>query len=193
MNAYDFVHLAFLAVGGEIHGKTLLQKRIYFLGVLTDSLDDLGYRAHYYGPYSDDVANAVGRLTALGFVDRNVVGGGAANEFGGEVARHDYRLNDDGQTIARRKASQHGEFMTKLRAAADKLKAAGECDYMKLSVAAKTHYMLKSKDRATMSELVRVAKRFGWVVNEQQIQKAGEYLGQLGLVQVVSDETDTRN
>ena len=65
IDAYDFVHLALYTVGGEIKGKTLLQKTVYFLGVLTDSIDQLAYRAHFYGPYSQDVVDACSRLRAL--------------------------------------------------------------------------------------------------------------------------------
>lgn len=51
MNTRDFVALTLREAGGEICGKTKLQKLLYFVGVLTDCLDELGYRAHFYGPY----------------------------------------------------------------------------------------------------------------------------------------------
>lgn len=188
MNAYDFVHLGFLVVGGEIHGKTKLQKTMYFLGLLTDSLEELGYRAHYYGPYSEEVADAVGRLVALRFVDRNVVGGGAVNELGFEVARYDYRLNDDGRAVAERKAKRDPDFTTRLRDAAGRLRSAGDLDYMKLSVAAKTYFMLEGKKQATMGELVKQARRFGWQVTEKEVSDAGAYLARLQLVEVVAGD-----
>ena len=74
MSPYDFVHLSFLAVGDEIHGRTKLQKTVYFLGVLSNKLSELGYRPHFYGPYSDAVASSVNRLKSLGFVIENTVG-----------------------------------------------------------------------------------------------------------------------
>ena len=76
MNAYDFVHLAMVALGGEIKGKTKLQKTIYFMGVMSGSLRDLGYQAHFYGPFSADVADAVGRLKSVGFVHETSEGTG---------------------------------------------------------------------------------------------------------------------
>ena len=57
MDVKDFVQLSLLAMGGQIQGKTNVQKKVYFLGLITDCLDDLGYRAHFYGPYSDEVAD----------------------------------------------------------------------------------------------------------------------------------------
>ncbi len=89
MNAYDFVHLTLFAYNGELQGRTKLQKTVYFLGVFTESLDDLGYRPHYYGPYSAAVADAVSRLKALGFVMEYTLGSGAVGAGGFEIARHD--------------------------------------------------------------------------------------------------------
>ncbi len=187
MNAYDFVHLAFLAFGKEVQGKTMLQKLVYFLGVLTGSLEELGYRAHYYGPYSDEVSDAVQRLVALRFVDVNTVGGGAVNDLGFEVARYDYRLNEPGRSIAKLKAQRHPEMMKRLEREAKKLEQATCMGYMKLSVAAKTHFMLGKKNRATMSDMVQLAKKFGWNVTENEVREAGEFLAELGLVEVVAD------
>jgi uncharacterized protein YwgA len=56
MDAKDFVTLTLLIADGEIRGKTKLQKMVYFYGLMTSQLNELGYRAHFYGPYSDDVA-----------------------------------------------------------------------------------------------------------------------------------------
>ena len=134
IDAYDFVHLALLAVGGEIRGKTKLQKTVYFLGVLTDSVDQLGYRAHYYGPYSQEVANACSRLRSLGFVDQNLCGGGTVGESGFEVGRYDFRLTDTGRAVAALKARKYAELEEGLNRAAGKLKDAGEINYMKMEI-----------------------------------------------------------
>lgn len=185
INAYDFVHLGLLAVGVEIKGKTKLQKTVYFLGVLTNSVDQLGYRAHYFGPYSQDVANACSRLRSLGFVDQKVCGGGTVGESGFEVARHDFFLTEDGRTVAILKARKYVVLTEALNKAVKKLNDAGEIDYMKMSIAAKIVYMLERKERATEGELVKVAQRFGWKVTEDEVSKAGQYLQKLGLVEVV--------
>jgi uncharacterized protein YwgA len=188
MNAYDFVHLALYALGGSIRGKTKLQKTIYFLGVLTDSLDELGFRPHFYGPYSAEVAGAVDRLRALGFVDQDVVGGGAVDEAGFEVARYDFRLNKDGKQMAQTKAGQHPEEWKRIKNAADVLKKVGEPDYVKLSIAAKTYFMLgERKEEVTRaSELVALASRFGWSVTADQIREAAHFLESLKLVRLVN-------
>jgi uncharacterized protein YwgA len=183
MDANDFVLLALRAMGGEIRGKTKLQKTVYFLGLMTGHLDDLGYRAHFYGPYSEQVADAANRLKSVGFVDRSVAGIGAVDRFGFEVCRTDFALNDDGKQIAEDKAAASPRFWRKLQEAAEVLQNAGDSDYMKLSVAAKTYFMLgEKKGKATMGELVEVANRFGWKVSKGQVQQAAKYLSKLGLV-----------
>lgn len=185
MEAYEFVQLTLLAMGGEIKGKTKLQKTVYFLGLMTGCLDDLGYRAHFYGPYSDDVAEAINRMKTIGAVDQNVRGGGAVNRSGFEVCRYDFTLNDEGRELAEETARQNCEFYKSLFEAAKAFSDIGDLDYMQLSIAAKTYFMLGEKrGRATHAELTKLARRFGWEVTPDQITDAARYLSQLGLVEL---------
>lgn len=183
MNPVDFVHLALLAVGGEIKGSTKLQKTIYFLGVLTDKLDDLGYRPHFYGPYSEVVADAVDQLKSLGFVDREVRGGVGVDERGFEVCRFDHRLTPDGRAVAEGDRRRHQDLWIKLENAGELLKRAPNIDYVKLSVAAKTYFMLgERRGNANLEELTNLAKKFGWSVTPQEVREAARYLEKLNLV-----------
>ena len=183
MNANDFVLLAIYAMGGEIRGKTKLQKTVYFLGLMTGQLDDLGYRAHFYGPYSDEVADAANRLKAVGFIDQSAAGAGSVDRFGFEVSRTDFALIEDGKEIAEAKIAVLPNFWKKLHRAAGVLREAGDLDYMKLSIAAKTYFMLgKKKGKATMAELAELAKQFGWKVTTEQVKDAAQYLNKLDLV-----------
>lgn len=183
MDPYDFVQLALLAAGGEIKGKTKLQKTMYFLGVITGHLEDLGYRPHFYGPYSEDVGDAVDRLVSVGFVDKEIRGGTAVNELGFEIYRYDFRLNADGKAVARAKANKYPKLWKKLSEAAALLKRAPNLDYIRLSVAAKTYFMLgEKKAPATMTELADLAKQFGWSVTAPQVRDAAKYLSTLNLV-----------
>ena len=60
--------------------------------------------------------------------------------------------------------------------------AAGNLDYVKLSVVAKTYFLLNQRGRpATEVELRNLAKHFGWDVKEEQIFAAAGYLEKLGL------------
>jgi len=187
MKTYDFVQMSLLAMGGTIEGKTKLQKTVYLLGVLTDCSEELGYRAYFYGPYSGEVATAIDRLRALGFVDQRVASGGAYDAAGFEVARYDYQLNEQGERAAEAKKKQYLQQWEILSAAADRLNSAGEIGYMKLSIAAKTHFMLGQEQRpATEQELAALASRFGWGVTADQVAEAAKYLEKLGLVEIVA-------
>lgn len=185
MKAYDFVHLALHAIGGKIQGRTKLQKTVYFLGVMTDHLEELGYGAHYYGPYSPQVAQAADRLVSLGFVDLSVSGGGATDPRGFEVARYDYELNDEGKRVAEQKKERFPEEWRKITVAAEKLRARGEQHYMSLSIAAKIEFMLgKNQGKATLKELSEYAQKFGWAVSPDEARDAARFLKELDLVKL---------
>jgi uncharacterized protein YwgA len=184
MTTYDFVHLTFLALDGKIDGKTKLQKTVYLLGVATGREDELGYRAHFYGPYSDDVAAAVERLKTLGFLEQTVSGVGAFDSRGFEVARHDYRLNEAGKKMAEVKATRWPNEWIKLEGAVAVMRALLAQDYMKLSIAAKTWFLLRKKGHATMSDIQSLAPKFGWSVTADQIKEAAQLLKGANLVKL---------
>jgi uncharacterized protein YwgA len=182
MKAYDFVHLVLLAAGGRIQGRTKLQKVVYFAGVLTDMLEELGYRAHYYGPYSASVTAALEELRSLGFLDQRVTGGGSIDPAGFEVARYDYNLTDDGIQIGREKAALRPKAWSRILHAVEKLQNADVSDYLKLSMAAKAYFLLnRAREPVTVEKLVEMCQRFGWRVSPNQIAEASKWLKDLEL------------
>lgn len=176
MNVDDFVQLVMLSYVDGIQGKTKLQKTVYFLGELSGVDLLLGYHAHYFGPFSEDVADAISRMKALGLIDQTITG------F--ENARYDFRLNDDGRKVAELKKAMHDDRWCEICEAKEKLTKAGDLDYKKLSVAAKVHYMLDRREGATANELKTAARRFGWNVIEEDVVDAGKFLNRLGLVEI---------
>src|SRR5690349_13610334 len=106
IETYDFVHLSLVALGGEVEGKTKLQKLIYFIAVLNNCAGDIGYRPHYYGPYSSEVADAIDLMLAQRFVTQSRVGGISVDAFGFEKSRTDYRLTQDGKEIGKKLAAR---------------------------------------------------------------------------------------
>ena len=101
ITARDFLLLAYEAFGGKFDGKTILQKRLFFLSVIVAG-DDLGYKPHYYGPYSSQVTEANSDLKSLGLVEEAVTKYGTDNR-GFEVMRSDFKLTKAGQGIPNRK------------------------------------------------------------------------------------------
>ena len=187
MDLRDFVALTLLAAGGEVQGKTKLQKLVYFIGVLTDQLDTLGYRAHFYGPYSDEVGHAVGQLRAIGAVDQNETDWGY-DRRGFEVKRYDYRLNPAGQRYAEDLARRNPELWGRIERAHGLYRNAGDLDYMALSIAAKTYFLLgQRKGKSSMHDLAGLAPKFGWSVSAEQIKDAAKYLAKLDLVELTNN------
>ena len=101
VNPRQFVLLVLEAAGGEIPGKTYFQKLCFFVGVKAGN-SALGYRPHYYGPYSDSVASEISFLKSAGFVSERQRGSGFPDSAGWEVTRFDYSITDDGKAVVRR-------------------------------------------------------------------------------------------
>ncbi|MBI3910900.1 MAG: hypothetical protein HY320_08195 [Armatimonadetes bacterium] len=187
MRPHEFVLLAMETMGGQVQGRTLLQKCVYFLAMLTDNLPLLDYGPHYYGPYSGIVSDAVGALRSLGFVDERRVGLGMSDRSGFEMARHDYSLTADGKKIAALKRQQHPKLSKQLQEAWGAIEKAGVLDYMTLSVAAKIHHILREVDAPiTRSDVWQAAEKLGWSLRPDQAA-AERFLMKLGLIEVQSE------
>jgi uncharacterized protein YwgA len=183
MTSYDFLHLTFLAAGGEIRGRTKVQKTAYFLGVLSNFLPELGFRPHFYGPYSDAISEALIKLKARDFLTESVHSAGAVGSRGFEIARHDFHLTEEGRKIAEQKAKANPAVWKKLQDVTARFKKAGDIDYMRMSVAAKTYFMLqKSGKPASIAQLSESAKELGWDATAEDIKESISFLEKLGLV-----------
>ncbi len=188
MDTKEFVQLSLLAMGSEIQGKTKLQKSVYFLGLMTGCLDELGYRAHFYGPYSDEVADAIGWLSTIGAINQTSAGVGTVDNSGFEIRRYDFRLNEQGRQFAEATTRRNPDLWRKLQDAAHRLMRSGDLDYVKMSIAAKTYFMLKETNgQASEKDLARLATRFGWEVTPEQVKEAASYLERLGLASISAD------
>jgi len=184
METRDFLILAYKAFNGEIRGKTKLQKIVYFLGVLLNKVDELGYQPHYYGPYSSDVANENLRLKSLGYLKESVAHSPFVNSDGFEISRYDFELTEEGKQIAERTISQYPEEWEKFNIVAKKIHAFGEIDYNELSIAAKAYFVLSSKGKANFKEIKSMTEKFGWSVTLEQLDKASKFLESIHVVEI---------
>lgn len=66
MTALEVFLLMLDASGGKTAGKTLIQKRAYFLNRFVGL--GLRFKPHYYEPCSPDMDDAIGRAKVRGFV-----------------------------------------------------------------------------------------------------------------------------
>jgi len=181
MLSRNIVLLTLDAFGGETTGKTLLLKRIFFLGEILGR--DFGYRPHYYGPYSDDIASDIIILKNYGLIEAKTHEYGVAGKGGFEVRRFDYRLTEEGRKAVQWLKAQYPEEAKSVEDAARLIREAGEIDYMDLSIAAKAYFILK-KNQQTMApkQIAAEASNFSWQVEIPQIQSAVRFLEMLGMV-----------
>ena len=176
----DVLLLAYRAFDGSMKGKTLLQKRIYFLSVMLGA--ELGYDAHYYGPYSEEVASANTELKSLGYLSEMASPFGV-DQRGFEMARYDYKLTEAGIRLADKKAAKMPKMTAAITQAANVITEAGNLDYMELSIAAKAYYVLtKLNGKATKEDIAGMLPKFGWNVSNEQLEKATAFLERSHLV-----------
>jgi len=181
ISTYDFVHLVLLASGGKVLGRTKLQKTVYFTGVLAGHPGNLGYRAHYYGPYSSEVSAAVDELRGLGFLKQDVASGNAFDSRGFEIARYDYILTFEGNIVADEKVKLHPDEWRRIEAAVKSLGTAKTDDYVKLSIAAKAHFMSIKENVKSPEEWARKSSKYGWQVSEVEFREADDLLRSINL------------
>lgn len=180
ISARDVLVLAYKAFEGDMRGKTLLQKRVYFLSVMLGI--DMGYDAHYYGPYSEKVATLNSELKSLGYVSESSSAWGY-DQRGFEMARHDFKLTELGSRLADRKAEGQIQLWIQIQKAAQVVRKAGDLDYMELSIAAKAYYVLiKLNGKANLEDIGGMLPKFGWSVQKEQLEKATDFLAKTDLI-----------
>lgn len=179
--------LALDAFGGDVCGKTLLQKRLYFLEELIQRQHKLSpgfeFDAHYYGPYSSVVSSEMTSLVLSGMVREESASFGISPTTGFEHRRYRYQLTHAGGEALDWLKQHCAEEARYVQNAVAEIRSAGELDYMGLSVAAKAHWILKhARQPLTAKAIAREAARFGWQVSEAQTQSAIQFLEKLGLI-----------
>jgi len=183
MNIREMMLLMFGEFGHPIKTRTAAVKYAYFLGELLNR-KDLGYRPHFYGPYSDEIADSLGELVSLGLVEEHQTGLGPDNR-GFERRRYEYELTKAGEKAISevRRSCLPSEVEEITQKVALLRRAAKGMDYMSLSCAAKAHFLLKkvAPRHMTASEIKKEAKKFQWDLPEQSVGQCADLLVSLGL------------
>jgi uncharacterized protein len=159
-------------------GRTLLQKKLYFISALTG--EDFGYSPHYYGPYSSIVSAEVGALEAAGFISEDVQALGAINAFG-EIRRYEYRLLDEANLLLTR----HTEDAARYRHVLERINDGSvSSDAKLLSIAAKVHLIMSYGEDST-DGIIEEAKELGWDLSPTSVGRVRDYLHRVGAFESV--------
>ncbi|MCP5109043.1 MAG: hypothetical protein GY950_37020 [bacterium] len=178
MKIYEIVLLMISGLGGKLGGKTKVQKLCYFYSALKGKR--MGFKPHYYGPYSPAVENALDELEGIGLIDKQVENFGE-NSDGYAITRYDYEITKYGEQVV----DATGDSIEKkeLQEFVKKIGKIGLPDTMDISIAAKAYYILQREKRTlTFGEIRKKAGDFGWEINHASIDKAVNFLKELEVV-----------
>ncbi len=182
MYTLDVILLVVKEAGeGGLKGRTLLQKKVYFLSKLMNV--DLGFTAHYYGPYSGFVAGQLTSLVNHGFLEEvteTFETTPPQNRFG-EKYRYTYFLTNDAEELWS-DIENNPEF-SEWKEELDRINAHEIAyDFDRLSIAAKVYYIVDWREKSTIEEVKLVAKEYNWNVTESEIESVLSFLEELDLV-----------
>lgn len=176
-------HAVLLAIqaedNGRIVGRTLLQKKLFFAARLIGP--DIGFQPHYYGPYSQEVADATDSNVVNRFIEEQVEVFEDSNVFG-ERRRHSYSITSDGQEILDSISSdpeipQWQEAFNKIN------EQPIASDFNLLSIAAKVLTILTDIKHGTADDIISKAPGYGWKLTNAQVREVDDFLKNLGLTQ----------
>ena len=177
--------LILLVIGNEedksLQGRTILQKKLYFLSVLKGI--ELGFGPHYYGPYSSWVAENLDILVSARFLKEVTETFPTDQNIFGEIRRHNYSLTPDGDIIMDEIRKEGG--YTDWKQALDRLNRQESAnDFNTLSIAAKVYYIVDQQESATPEQIQEVAKEYDWDIDDSQIEDVRSFLEDLSLISV---------
>ena len=177
--------LILLVIGNEedksLQGRTILQKKLYFLSVLKGI--ELGFGPHYYGPYSSWVAENLDILVSARFLKEVTETFPTDQNIFGEIRRHTYSLTPDGDTVMEeiRKEDEYADRKQIL----DTLNSHPLAnDFNTLSIAAKVYYIVNRQGKTTTEQIREIANEYGWRIDDSDIEGVLSFLEVLSLISV---------
>ena len=182
MKARHLILILLDTLGGKIDSKTKLHKEIYFISLLLNR--DIGFKAHYYGPYSPKVEQGLDESIGAGFINMTREVFGMDPNRGFEFKRYDFSLTEPGKRFAEILKKKYPEEHKQVEEFVGKLQEIGNPDYLTLSLSAKAYFILNKEGIAmTDSQIAEKAGEFGWNVTEDDITAAITILEKLDLVE----------
>ena len=103
---------------GTLRGRTRFQKTVFLLKSKFDFSFSFRFRPYYYGPYSEDLADSISILKAVGVLAED------PQPLGIDIVRYNYRLTRKGSVYFRKlKRSVKKKLLDKLKANIREVKA----------------------------------------------------------------------
>ena len=168
----DDVILTILNESGDFKvSRTALQKLVYFTSEFR--VVDTNFIAHYFGPFSPEVANEISELRGLGFIEERM------EEFPTGNIGYFYRITSAGKQVI----ESEEEELKKIKTIVNNAKEHFFLSQSLLSIAAKAFYIIKKNDKPVTSEnILWQAKNLGWEVSEEELMQVKDFLVDLKLI-----------
>jgi uncharacterized protein YwgA len=181
MSIRDLLLLIVDAAGETVEGRTIAQKLGYFVSVELDR--DLGYQAHFYGPFSRDVEEALALNVVAGDLEESV--DRIPDWYGGpDALRHSYTLSRDGHERVEVLKRQKTDEAERVQATVQSIgQAIPNFRQQTLSAAAKIHLIITEQGRpVAIAEIPRLAGHLGWRLSQDEVNRTVDVLRRLDLV-----------
>lgn len=125
-------------------------------------------------------------LAGAGFITIEQDIFGIDTNTGFELKRAIISLTEKGSQLAENIGGTYGDEVRVVEEFTKKLAELGNPDYISLSIAAKTHLILKKEGTALNNiQIKERATKLGWRITDGQIEKATDILEKLGLAERV--------
>lgn len=177
------------AAGDVVDGRTVMQKLAYFCSLELGA--SLGHYAHYYGPFSSKVEDALTNAVIAGQLDEDV--DRVPDWRGGpDLLKFTYRLDDPGRTRVDALIADHrSEWDVITESVSAIRRVLPDLDQKTLSSAAKTYLLIsESEEGVDEGDIPKLAKRLGWSLSSGQVTSTVTLLEQLGLIGAEDDDDD---
>ncbi len=178
--------LILFVIGSEnekksLRGRSTLQKKLYFLSVLNKT--DLGFRPHYYGPYSSLVAENLDILVYARFLKEITESFSTDRNVFGEIRRHTYFWTSDSEAVMGEIKQKEG--YADWKRALDTFNSLPlASDFNTLSIAANVHYIVHQQERIKRKQIKKIAKAYDWDINKQEIAGVHSFLEAISQISV---------
>ena len=175
------------ANGGSIEGRTVLQKVCYFAG---KSLDlDLGFRPHYYGPFSSKIEDATDILVSQRLLRETIERIPAFKPATGfEPRKYTYELTERGRRSISHERLHSRRSYKEIKELLESIERLSALNPSILSAAAKIHFIVSSENKPlSNNEIKDRAQDIGWELADGDIEKIGDLLVSLDFIEEVND------
>ena len=151
--------------------RTVIQKLLYLAAL--KGLTKASYEAHYYGPYSPEVASTLQDLSSSGLVEETTE---VLQPFGDpwEVRRYQYSLSKEVEKALDKVLNEEDKVEAKkLEELIGTCEKRGSLNPKSLSVATKVLYILHEMSHPlTDTQIAKKARELGWNITEEEIENS---------------------